>query len=104
MLYEDDKSVALFLDEMSANYNRLIDSVVMRIDDELLLVNIVPNGFKLDDRIKRKDYKVFKSRTICHICKDYRRGCVSKSDAIKAIKSTIYELAKEVEKYEKKNG
>lgn len=96
MIYQDDKSIISFLEEMSVNYYRLLDNVIMFIDNDILLVNIGTKGFKLDSRIKNKSYKRFKSKTVCGICNNYKRGFISQEQAVKAIKNKINELESEV--------
>lgn len=96
MIYQNDTSIISFLEEMTTNYYRLLDNVIMFIDEDILLVNIGTKGFKLDSRIKTKTYKRFKSKTVCDICNSYKRGFISREQAVKAIKNKINELESEV--------
>ena len=96
MIYQGDKSIISFLEEMCINYNRLLDNVLVYIDNEILLLNIGAKGFKLDNRMKTKNYNVCKTKTIRYICNSYKRGLISKEDAVKSIKNKINELESEV--------
>ena len=96
MIYQGDKSIISFLEEMCINYNRLLDNVLVYIDNEILLLNVGAKGFKLDNRMKTKNYNVFKTKTIRYIWNSYKRGLISKEDAVKSIKNKINELESEV--------
>lgn len=96
MIYQGDKSIINFLEEMSVNYNRVIDNVIMCIDNDVLLVNVGTKAFKLDDRLKTKSYNACKIKTVGHICSSYKRGLISKEQAVKSIKNKIKELESEV--------
>lgn len=104
MKYLNDNSIMSFLDEMSNNYYRLVDSILMYIDGDILLVNVGTKGFKLDNRLKTKSCKVFKSKTVGCICSNYRSELISEGEAVEAIKTKIQELESEVKQDEKKNG
>lgn len=102
MLYKDDKTIYLYIEELK-NINTVIEHIIFLIDNDVLLENVGVKGFKLDERIKKGNYKIYKKRNIDVICNRYKRNLITKDEAFKSIKEKINEIVKEVEKDEKKN-
>lgn len=98
MLYKNNETILSFLNEMSINYNRIIECSLTYIDGDIILNNIGTKGFKLDPRLKNRDYKVSKNKTIYNICDKYKRKLITEDEAVLEIKNKIQELESEVEK------
>ena len=96
MLYTDVQSINSFLDEMLSNYNRIVDVVVMKIDEDILLMNVGARGFKLDSRLKTKNYKNIKRKTISNMCYKLKTENISREEVIKNIETIIRDLEGEV--------
>ena len=96
MLYTDVQSINSFLDEMIDNYSRLVDVAIMKIDNDILLMNVGARDFKLDSRLKTKSYKIAKRKTIYNMCYNLKAEYISREEAIKNIEAIIRDFESEV--------